>query len=151
MTSTKIKIDALKPGVSKTALLLIAGIMWTGAGIMMNLLSHSWLRNEAIQNIILVYFIGFVCALIIHHFGFLRLVNRNLGRILQMEGRRCIFSFIPWKSYILIIIMIFMGFFLRHSAMPKLYLAILYIGIGTALILSSVRYFRYLISGKQTK
>jgi len=62
-----------------------------------------------------------------------------------MEGRRCIFSFIPWKSYILIIIMIAIGFLLRHSPIPKLYLAVLYTGIGTALILSSVRYLRYLI------
>src|SRR4030042_6284910 len=145
MITTNINLDKLKPGVSKTALLLIAGIIWIGIGIMLHLLSNSWLRNEALNRIILAYFIGFVCALIIHHFGFLRLVDRNLRRILQMEGRRCAFSFIPWKSYVLIIIMIFIGFLLRHSIMPKLYLAILYIGIGTALILSSVRYFRYFI------
>jgi hypothetical protein len=35
-----------------------------------------------------------------------------------------------------------MGGLLRHSMIPKKELAILYIGIGLALILSSVRYIR---------
>ena len=38
--------------------------------------------------------------------------------------------------------MIAMGAILRHSPIPKGYLAILYTGIGLALVLSSVRYMR---------
>jgi hypothetical protein len=89
--------------------------------------------------------VGFACALAIHHFGFLRIVDKNLARILPMEGKRCIFSFMPWKSYILIVGMSLLGATLRHSALPKPYLAVLYMAIGTALFLSSFRYFRYLI------
>ncbi len=129
----------------KKALLLIAGIMWAGTGIMLDVLSYFWLRTENPHDALVSSVIGFVCALVIHHFGFLRIVDRNLDRILPMEGRRCVFSFMPWKSYILIIIMVIIGFLLRHSPIPKLYLSVLYIGIGTALILSSVRYLRYLI------
>ena len=145
MNSRNPRIEEWKPGVPKTALLFIAGIMWIGIGTMLDLLSYSWLRTENPVHALLASVIGFACALVIHHFGFLRLVDRNLGRILPMEGRRCVFSFISWKSYILIIIMIFVGFILRHSQIPKLYLAVLYTGIGTALILSSVLYLRYLI------
>ena len=134
-----------KPGVPKSTLLLIAGILWIAIGIMLNGLSYSWLKTEKPAYAILSAGIGFICALVIHHFGFLRLVDKNLRRLLPMEGKRCVFSFIPWKSYLLIIAMIFMGIFIRHSPIPKLYLAVAYIGIGTALILSSVRYFRYLI------
>ena len=57
----------------------------------------------------------------------------------------------PWKSYILIITMILAGYLLRHSPIPKLYLAVLYTGIGTALILSSVRYLRYLLVAVKKK
>ncbi len=95
--------------------------------------------------------IGFVLALLIHHFGFLRIVDRNLGRILPMEGRRCLFSFMPWKSYILVMVMMLGGFLLRHSILPKSYLALLYLAIGTALMLSSVRYLRYLIMAMRGK
>ncbi len=136
-----------KPGVPKNALLLMAGILWIGIGLLMNGLSFSWLGGEKPDQVLLMLAIGFVLALIIHHFGFLRIVDRNLGRILPMEGKRCLFSFMPWKSYILIGIMILVGFSLRQTSIPKKYLSVLYTGIGTALILSSVRYLRYLVTG----
>jgi len=41
--------------------------------------------------------------------------------------------------------MITMGAILLHTTIPKHYLAVLYIGIGLALVLSSVRYFRFFI------
>lgn len=145
MNSRNPETNRWKPGVPKSILLLIAGIMWIGIGIMLDGFSYSWLRLETQAHALLALVVGFVCALVIHHFGFLRIVDRNLARILPMKGRRCVFSFMPWKSYILIAIMVMLGLFLRHSSIPKLYLAVLYTGIGTALILSSVRYLRYLI------
>ena len=151
MNTGNLEIEKWKPGVPKATLLLVAGITWMGIGSMLNGLSYLWLRNEKPENALLAVFFGFACALVIHHFGFLRLVDRNLGRILPMEGRRCLFSFIPWKSYILIFIMILIGFFLRHSPIPKWYLAILYTGIGTALILSSLRYLRHVILAIKSK
>jgi len=147
MNSRDREIEKWKPGVAKGGLLLTAGIMWMGIGVMLDVLSYGWLKGVRTDRAVLAAVIGFLCALVIHHFGFLRLVDKNLARILPMEGKRCIFSFMPLKSYILIIMMMFMGFLLRHSAIPKLYLSVLYIGIGTALILSSVRYLRYLMVG----
>jgi hypothetical protein len=138
-------IEKWKPGVPKSVLLLIAGIMWIGVGIMLDGLAYSWLRTERREYALLAWAIGFLCALVIHHFGFLRIVDKNLARILPMEGKRCVFSFMPWKSYLLIIIMILMGILLRHLPIPRLYLSVLYSAIGTALILSSARYLRYLI------
>ncbi|MGC1402025.1 MAG: hypothetical protein WA974_03760 [Thermodesulfobacteriota bacterium] len=145
MNDNNLEIEKWKPGVPKSALLLIAGIIWLGIGVMMDGLAYSWLRTEPPHQARWFSAFGLVFALFIHHFGFLRLVDRNLGRILPMKGRRCVFSFMPWKSYILVVVMIFLGSLLRHSTIPKLYLAILYMAIGTALILSSVRYLRYLI------
>jgi hypothetical protein len=129
-------IERYKPGVSKSVLLFIAGLLWVMVGIMLNSMAYSWLRNERLGHALLAAAIGFVGSLFIHHFGFLRIVNRNLDRILPMEGKRCVFSFMPWKSYVLVAVMITMGVLLRHSSIPKLYLSVLYIGIGTALILS---------------
>ncbi len=145
MNSGNKETEKWKPGVPRSTLLLIAGIMWIMAGITLNGLAYSWLRTERRDYVLFVLTIGFVCSLVIHHFGFLRIVDKNLDRILPMEGNRCIFSFMPWKSYILIMIMIAMGILLRYSPIPKLYLSVLYAGIGTALILSSIRYLRYLI------
>ncbi len=60
-----------------------------------------------------------------------------------MQGKRCVFAFQSWKSYLIVVIMIAMGIGLRHSPIPKPYLSVLYIGIGLALILSSFRYLKY--------
>jgi hypothetical protein len=143
MTTKNLKIEDWKPGVPKSVLLLLAGAVWIGVAIMLNWLSYSWLRTESRESALVALLIGFIGALVIHRFGFSRLVDKNLARILPMEGPRCVFSFMPWKSYLLIMVMIFMGFLLRHSPIPKLYLAVLYTAIGTALILSSLRYVRY--------
>lgn len=137
--------DKWKPGVPKNTLLLIAGLLWIGIGVMLDAMAYSWLRAESSGYFLFAAVTGFFLALLIHHFGFLRIVDSNLARILPLEGRRCIFSFMPWKSYLLILIMISAGVLLRHSPMPKKYLAVLYISVGTALILSSMRYLRYLI------
>jgi hypothetical protein len=83
-----------------------------------------------------------IAALIVHHFGFLKIVNTNIERIFQTNEKKCLFSFIPSRSYLIIAVMITLGVILRHSSIPKQYLSILYIGIGLALILSSVRYLR---------
>jgi hypothetical protein len=135
-----------KPGVPKSILLLTAGLMWIGVGVMLNTLAYFWLRVESASYACPAAGIGVAAALLIHHLGFLRVVDKNLARILPMQGKRCVFAFMPWKSYILILLMISAGYFLRHSPVPKKLLAILYIAIGTALFLSSIRYLRYLVA-----
>ena len=134
--------DKYKPAVDKRVLLLQAGTMWAGVGTLLLRYSWSWLNAYQGGGSVLFAVTGTVAALIIHHFGFLRIVDRNMGRILPMEGKKCMFSFITWKSYFIAAIMVVMGVTLRHSPIPKHYLSVLYTGIGLALILSSVRYFR---------
>ncbi|MFH1075308.1 MAG: hypothetical protein V1753_00440 [Pseudomonadota bacterium] len=136
--------DKFKPSVDKSVLLLLSGLMWVGVGTMLLYLSYSWLSVYKLDRALVFAVIGVVAALAIHRFGFLRIADRNLDRILDMEGKKCIFAFMPWKSYILVAIMATMGVLLRHSAIPKSYLSIIYIGIGLALILSSLRYLRVL-------
>lgn len=138
--------DKWKPGVSKSALLFIAGAVWMGVGIGLDILAWSWLKRAPTAPALMSSAVGVAAALVIHHFGFLRIVDRNLGRIRPMEGRRCAFAFIPWRSYLLIGVMILLGTLLRRSPIPKLYLAPLYMGIGTALFLSSFRYLRHALT-----
>ena len=135
-------IARYKPAVTNTFLLFVAGIVWECVGIMLLFLAFSWLLAASNIDIYLYSGAGILLALLVHHFGFLKIVDKNLKRILQMNGKRCLFSFIPWKSYLIIVAMVAMGVLLRHSMIPKKDLAILYIGIGLALILSSVRYIR---------
>jgi hypothetical protein len=138
-------LDKIKPAVDKRVLLFLAGFMWLGVGTMLLAFSYSWLNAFHVQGAFLFGGIGVAAALVIHHWGFLKIVDKNLGRILPMEGKKCVFSFLTWKSYIMVVLMVSLGALLRHSAIPKPYLSMLYTGIGLALVLSSVRYLRVLL------
>jgi hypothetical protein len=139
------KIDTFTPAVTKTTLLFLAGFVWLCVGTMLLVFAYSWL-SEAPRKIFFISFaFGILLGLLVHHFGFLRIVDKNIARILPMADKKCLFSFITWKSYLIIVVMVGMGTFLRHSAIPRQYLAIVYTGIGLALVLSSLRYLRVFI------
>jgi len=133
MKHTARNMEKYKPAVTKFVLLVLAGGLWICVGVMLLSLAVSWLLESANSDRYVFAGSGVVLALLVHHFGFLRIVDKNLERLLPGDKKRCIFSFMPWKSYLLIPVMIAMGIILRHSPVPKEYLAILYSGIGLAL------------------
>jgi hypothetical protein len=138
-------IRKFTPSVDKKILVLSAGLMWCGVGIMLIRFAITWLTVPEIRGSGLYYAAGFLAAMPIHHFGFLRIADKNLSRLLPLTEKKCVFSFMTWKSYIIVLIMVTMGITLRHSALPKQYLSILYNGIGLALFLSGIRYIRFFI------
>jgi hypothetical protein len=140
--NTKPLKQTLKPAAPKYILLTISGLMWFGVGIFLNTYVYSWLSpNFHVMNLIFIGS-GVVLSIAIHKFGFSKVANKNLKRIDLMPNRPCIFSFMSWKSYVLVMIMISFGITLRLSPIPKNYLSIIYTGIGLALMLSSLKYFK---------
>ncbi len=139
-------LNKFVPVVSRNVLMLISGIMWLCVGLMLMNYAYSWLVVEERSTIITFAGAGIVLTMLTHHFGFLKVADKNLKRILSMEEKVSVFSFITWKSYILVIFMITLGITLRNSIIPKPWLAILYIGIGLGLFLSSIRYIRFFIT-----
>ncbi len=137
------KLSRYKPAVGRPLLLVLAGGMWTVVGVALVGLAWSWLsdldRGQALARVA----VASVAAIGIAYFGLLRVVDKNLGR-LRGRGKRCLFGFISWKSYFMIALMMALGFALRHSALPKPSLAVFYIAMGGALVLSSLRYWRAL-------
>jgi hypothetical protein len=133
------------PLVDKRVLVLLAGLMWCGVGIMLVSFAVGWLLPLSGTEQGLYYAIGFLVAMPVHHFGFLKIADKNLKRLLPITEKKCVFSFMTWKSYIIVLIMVSMGIMLRHSSIPKRYLSIIYNGIGLALFLSGIRYLRFFI------
>jgi hypothetical protein len=128
--------------VDKSILILLAGLMWCGVGIMLIRYAVSWLSFCTAKEEILFYSAGFLTAMPIHHFGFLKIADKNINRLLPLTEKKNPLSFMTPKSYLIVIVMVSMGIALRHSSIPKKYLSLLYNGIGLALFLSGIRYFR---------
>jgi hypothetical protein len=129
--------------VDKSILVLMAGMMWCGVGIMLIRYAISWLSLCSSREQIFYYSAGFLAAMPIHHFGFINIADKNINRILALREKTSPVAFMTWKSYLIVLVMVSMGIALRHSPLPKKYLSILYNGIGLALFLSGIRYFRF--------
>ena len=133
-----------KPAVPKCWLFFVSGMMWSAVGIMLCTLGIHWLTRTGIMRAGELELAGLLLAVLIAWQGFGRIAKKNIRRLRRLPARGCFFAFQAWKSYVIIVVMIALGITLRHSPIPKIYLAIVYTGIGGALFLCSFHYYRYL-------
>jgi drug/metabolite transporter superfamily protein YnfA len=134
-------LTRLKPAVPKHWLIAIAGLVWSAAGGMLCHMAWSWLRPPAAP----AYHRpgsgrpGAGHRFPPAHAG--RIARRNMDRICTYAERGCVFAFQAWRSYLMILVMIAMGSFLRHTMISAGDSGPLYTAMGGALILSSLAYF----------
>lgn len=133
-------IKKYNPAVKKEYLLLPAGFVWLGVGIMLCTLAFRWLQSA--DHPVVFAASGISAGILISLFGFGKIARENIERIEALPGERCFFSFMTLKSYLLVLVMMSFGIALRHSALPKSFLSVIYIGIGFALAISSIMYFK---------
>ena len=140
-------IKILKPGVPKNWLLLTAGLMWTGVGVLLISLAVEWVFAPTVKSPWNYWLPGIGLAYLIFQFGFSRLASKNSLRINNHpEEKPCLFAFQEWHSYPLVVLMIGLGITLRKfTPIPKPLLGILYIGIGGGLGLASFLYYRKIL------
>ena len=141
-------LDHLKPRASRSFLILLSGLMWSVVGILLCRLAISWYLTLGFIQHIFWFSLSIPLALAIHFFGFSRLAKVNIPRIQDLPPKPCIFAFMEWWNYPLVIFMISLGIWMRHSPIPKQYLGILYFGIGAGLFLASLLYYHALIPGQ---
>ena len=134
-------LTKFNPAVSKYWLLALAGLMWAGVVGMLCALAYGWLTQPFTQLTLGCASIGIVIALAANRFGFTHMAQKNIDRILRLPKKAGVFAFQAGRSYVIIIFMILLGVVLRHSPMPKPYLAIIYVAIGGALLQASLNYF----------
>ena len=72
--------EKFKPAVPKKVLLVIIGSMWFCVGIMLVIMAIHWLYIYD-GNPWIFAVPGLIAGLIIHYYGFLKIVDKNLGRI----------------------------------------------------------------------
>jgi hypothetical protein len=132
-----------KPAVNRKLLLILSGLLWSGVGILLNSFAIRWLQQYEGWPVVVAASCGILLGFVIAFFGFRKVAATNIKRILKMPEYSCVFAFQRWQSYILIAVMMSMGIFLRTSNIfPRLYLAPVYIGICSALLISSFSYYR---------
>jgi hypothetical protein len=134
-------LRSLKPGVSKTWLIAVAGLMWSLVGLMLCRLAYHWLAVIRWGWVVPLGLLGIVLALVAHQFCFSRIARKNITRLSLLTEKTCIFAFQNWRSYFLVGLMIALGIALRNLPIPRPCLAVLYTTIGGALLLASLQYY----------
>ena len=129
-------LSRLKPALPRSVLLFVSGLTWSLVGLMLCRLALRWYFSAGIQDQLILVLAGVLLTLAIHQFGFSIIARRNIIRIQMLGDKQCMFSFIAWWNYPLVLFMIGLGLALRHSPIPKSYLGVLYLGIGGGLLLS---------------
>lgn len=131
------------PAVDRKILRMLAGIVWSAVGLGLCLVAVYWIvvtdGNRLIPSIV-----GAAAGIIIYRYGFSPLARKNKKRIYEQapgKDKVCLFAFQNWRSYIIIVFMMLLGFTLRHLPISKLYIAPIYLAIGLGLLLSSLTYY----------
>ena len=86
------KLKKFDPAVDKRILIALSGTIWTFVGIILCNLSLNWLLDSAGEDLLVIAAAGIVAALLIGYFGFLKIVNRNIDRIVAKPSKVCIFA-----------------------------------------------------------
>ena len=131
----------LKPSAPINWLIAAAGFTWSAVGILLCRLAYGWLDTHMFRTALLSGTAGVIGAVVAYHFVFSAIAHKNIDRLSLFPEKACFFAFQAWKSYFIIVVMVALGAILRHSLIPKEYLAALYLTIGGALLLSSLHYY----------
>ncbi|MGD9333019.1 MAG: hypothetical protein PVJ53_17025 [Desulfobacterales bacterium] len=135
-------LEHFKPAVPKHWLIAIAGLVWSAAGAILCHGAWTWLRPLPSGRALALSAAGLGLAVVFHRVMLAPIADRNMGRICSYAERGCVFAFQAWRSYLVILTMMAMGFLLRHTPISRQILALLYSAMGGALILASLSYFR---------
>ncbi len=133
--------------VKSKYLLLIAGVVWSLAGIMV--MKTGFLLIPLSKNLSLIIFGALVVFLVFYLQIFSKLVYKHEYRLRMYDQERLLFwLFFDLKSYLFVIVMMGGGILIRKlELVPHWFIAFFYSGLGVALFACGirfvVRFFRY--------
>lgn len=130
------------PAVQRRWLFAVSGGLWTGVGVVLMTYAVMWLAPVGWHLEITLGAAGLGLAAVAARFLFRGIASKNIDRIEQGPDRASLLAFQGWKSYLVMAGMMALGIALRHSAVPKPALAVVYAAIGGALMLASGLYHR---------
>ena len=132
-----------KPTTTRRGLLFVAGTVWAGAGGMLAYRGIAFIEEAALHPVALLLTAA-VGGVFFFSLMFRKISARHIARILHIAHERpCLFSFLGWKSYFMMGLMISMGVLLRKASfVPRDELGTAYVTMAVPLLASSFRFFR---------
>ncbi|MCD4772736.1 MAG: hypothetical protein K8R41_05055 [Bacteroidales bacterium] len=128
--------------VHKNVLILIAGIIWFTASIILSTRAISWIELMTSTQLVIGIIAALLLSIIKIYFIFKKLTLNNIKRIQSFtQANISIWEFHIMKDKLLIVLMIIIGIGLRSAPfIPKYVLFPIYLGIGLAMLYSAILY-----------
>ncbi|MFC1837064.1 hypothetical protein ACFLYW_00075 [Thermodesulfobacteriota bacterium] len=130
----KENLQRYKPGVSTRTHLLLGALIWSVVGFF--LLTNGFVL-VSLGNHLLYGLFGLLLGTVKTFFILDRIARKNIIRINEFEDKVCFGSVYSFKTWLLVLAMIFLGRILRTTILPGEIIGLLYTAVGWALMLSS--------------
>jgi hypothetical protein len=140
-TTRRIRLERIPtPAASRRTHLLAGALFWSVVGLGLSAAGCTWIVRSGggVLPLIVVpaaLAAGWLKARLVLY----RAADRVVRRIEARGDDRCIGGFFSWKSWLLVLCMIILGRLLRASPLPLVWRGAIYLAIGAALFLSSLR------------
>jgi hypothetical protein len=130
-------VERYKPATAVRAHLLLAGLMWTVVGAALVGFGGRWLWQLPTPAAPWLAALALAIGVFKARFVLDRAARTIVDRIRERGDGRCLGGFLSVRSWALVAAMAAGGRFLRGSHVAQGLLGVLYIAVGTALLLSS--------------
>jgi len=130
-------VDSHKPAASAHVHLMLVGLMWTVVGVALVGLGGRWLWQSPIPAAPWLAALALAIGAFKARFVLDRAARRIVDRIRERGDGRCLGGFLSVRSWALVAAMAGGGRLLRGSHLARGLLGVLYIAVGTALLISS--------------
>jgi hypothetical protein len=135
-------LERFKPAASIRSRLLVAAAIWTLVGLGLFAAGSRWtVMDHGARG-----WVGLALGLA---FGWLKaryiLAGRaaaNARRIVARGEGRCLGGVFDWSTWALVLAMIGLGYLMRHSDAPRPWIGVIYVTVGSALVLASAGTWR---------
>ena len=133
-----------EPAVKRTSLVLTAGLLWALVGLLLfGRGIFKLLPLEPLSYILLG--IAILLGVLKSQLVFNKIIENNVERIKALSPHKekiYLFAFQAMQSYLLAGFMVCLGIFMRNLPIPPNYYGAILVLIGTALLLSGLKYIQ---------
>ena len=135
-------LDAYKPAAPARLHLLLAAALWTVVATLLLIFGARWTLAERMPYAWLVVSAAVAVGLIKARFVLDHIATRMIERIEEHGDGRCVGGFLSLRSWAFVALMVGVGRLLRSGLLPGVVLGLVYLSIGTALLLATRRLWR---------
>ena len=129
--------EAYKPAGSARLHVLLAAAMWTVVGGLLLFFGVRWVLPAETRYVPLWLALAVVGGCLKARFVLRRSAQSTIARIRSRGDGRCIGGFLSWRSWMLVALMAVGGRVLRQGLLPNAIVGLIYVLIGTALLLAA--------------